>query len=231
MAVGFGLCFGDTLTFLHGSHRDNTLSSSVICVSLLVPLTLLSPAPPRTPLHMSTTDEDSSLVTPPSSARQDVHLVLLLHGLYGAPANLWCLEEEVAAAGARARETAAGAAGAGAAAAADSAPASHHLSAAPTQSGAKGVDDPAADRALQIAVLNARSYEHARTWDGIDVNAHRVGEEVSDHMGGRREGGRGLPRSFPPTMKDERALDSLACCIEQSCTSGTQLTPVGIARR
>lgn len=26
----------------------------------------------------------------------DVHLCLLLHGLYGSPANLWCLEEEVA---------------------------------------------------------------------------------------------------------------------------------------
>lgn len=47
-----GCALETTLTFLPGSHRDNTLSSSVICVSLLVPLTLLSPAPPRT--HRST---------------------------------------------------------------------------------------------------------------------------------------------------------------------------------
>lgn len=30
-----------------------------------------------------------------SSPKTDVHLVLLLHGLYGSPTNLWCLEEEI----------------------------------------------------------------------------------------------------------------------------------------
>lgn len=67
----------------------------------------------------------------------DVHLCLLLHGLYGSPSNLWCLEEEV--------ERAHNSAG------------SH----------------------LELAVLNATSYSGPKTWDGVDVIAHGVAQEVS----------------------------------------------------
>lgn len=93
---------------------------------------------------------------------RDVHLVLLLHGLYGSPANLWCLEEELAAV---------------------------HNGVAGGASGASGDEDEervqsaAAEAAaarpdLALVVLNAKSYVAARTWDGIDVNAQRVAEEV-----------------------------------------------------
>lgn len=67
----------------------------------------------------------------------DVHLCLLLHGLYGSPSNLWCLEEEVK----RAHNSAG----------------SH----------------------LELAVLNATSYSGPKTWDGVDVIAHGVTQEVS----------------------------------------------------
>lgn len=67
----------------------------------------------------------------------DVHLCLLLHGLYGSPSNLWCLEEEVE----KAHNTAG----------------SH----------------------LGLAVLNATSYSGPKTWDGVDVIAHGVAQEVS----------------------------------------------------
>lgn len=76
---------------------------------------------------------------PPSSTgatNTDVHFVLLLHGLYGSAANLWCLEEEIA----------------------------------------RAHDD--SDCGLDLHVLNAREYAGAHTWDGIDVNAHRVANEV-----------------------------------------------------
>lgn len=66
----------------------------------------------------------------------NVHFVLLLHGLYGSSANLWCLEEEIAVA--------------------------HEKS----------------DDGLQLHVLNAGGYAGAHTWDGIDVNAWRVANEV-----------------------------------------------------
>ncbi|BEJ12904.1 hypothetical protein CspHIS471_0300780 [Cutaneotrichosporon sp. HIS471] len=68
----------------------------------------------------------------------DVHLVLLLHGLYGSSTNLWCLEEEISRAHA------------------------------------------ASDCGLELHILNAHSYGGALTWDGIDVNAHRVAKEVDD---------------------------------------------------
>ncbi len=75
--------------------------------------------------------------TTPSAPPTDVHLVLLLHGLYGSSANLWCLEEEI-----------------------------EHAHAA-------------SDCGLELHVLNAREYGGALTWDGIDVNAHRVAREVN----------------------------------------------------
>lgn len=67
----------------------------------------------------------------------DVHLCLLLHGLYGSPSNLWCLEDEVDKAHA------------------------------------------AAGSHLELAVLNATSYSGPKTWDGVDVIAHGVAQEVS----------------------------------------------------
>lgn len=72
-----------------------------------------------------------------SSTATDVHLVLLLPGLYGSSANLWCLEEEIALA------------------------------------------HEASHSDLELHVLNASGYGGAHTWDGIDVNAHRVAQEVS----------------------------------------------------
>lgn len=80
---------------------------------------------------------------------KDVHLVLLLHGLYGSPANLWCLEEEIRKA--------------------------HYGDDTEDEEKRTAKDAPE----LDLVVLNAKSYSAAMTWDGIDVNAHRVSEEVS----------------------------------------------------
>ncbi|GMK57805.1 hypothetical protein CspeluHIS016_0406390 [Cutaneotrichosporon spelunceum] len=76
----------------------------------------------------------------PDQPPTDVHLVLLLHGLYGSSANLWCLEEEIERAHA------------------------------------------ASDCRLELHTLNANSYTGALTWDGIDVNAHRVASEVDKEI-------------------------------------------------
>jgi hypothetical protein len=81
--------------------------------------------------------DDPAPLSAPPSAPTDVHLVLLLHGLYGSSANLWCLEEEIERAHA------------------------------------------ASDCGLELHILNAREYGGALTWDGIDVNAHRVAREVN----------------------------------------------------
>lgn len=67
----------------------------------------------------------------------DVHLCLLLHGLYGSPSNLWCLEEQVHA------------------------------------------EHDALGPGLDLAVLNAASYSGPKTWDGVDVIAYGVAQEVS----------------------------------------------------
>jgi len=91
-------------------------------------------------------------VTPNSHKTLNVHLVLLLHGLYGSPANLWCLEEEIANLNKSAQEAAA---------------------AAEEEASPGGSTPP------DIVVLNASSYGGAHTWDGIDVNAQRVEQEVS----------------------------------------------------
>ncbi|KAL1411241.1 hypothetical protein Q8F55_002192 [Vanrija albida] len=98
------------------------------------------------------------------SPRTPVHLVVLLHGLYGAPANLWCLEAEARALHAELREGSGGASGDAKARSDD--------------------DDDAAVTAPQLAVLVAKSYVGQRTWDGIDVNAHRAADEVSPMANG-----------------------------------------------
>ncbi|CAK9782749.1 DUF676-domain-containing protein [Cutaneotrichosporon oleaginosum] len=85
---------------------------------------------------------------PPSPVPKDVHFVLLLHGLYGSAANLWCLEEEIE----RAHDS--------------------------------------SDCALDLHILNAREYGGALTWDGIDVNAHRVANEVDKEIEALERDGR-----------------------------------------
>jgi hypothetical protein len=101
--------------------------------------------------------QPSEPVEAEEETRPDVHLVLLLHGLYGSPSNLWCLEEEIRA------------------------PCQSRKPEGGDEDGASAVPaTPSSDDGhLETVVLNARSYIGAQTWDGIDVNAQRVAKEVS----------------------------------------------------
>ncbi|WOO81083.1 Putative lipase [Vanrija pseudolonga] len=95
--------------------------------------------------------------------RTPVHLVVLLHGLYGAPANLWCLEAEAAALHEELRK------GSGESGESD------------VERSTDDADDVSAP-APQLAVLVAKSYVGQRTWDGIDVNAHRAADEIDEEI-------------------------------------------------
>lgn len=66
---------------------------------------------------------------------QPVHLIILVHGLYGNPANLSVVQSELEIA--------------------------------------------AIDAKPSIVVYALASFTGSRTWDGVDVNAHRAAQEVS----------------------------------------------------
>jgi hypothetical protein len=114
----------------------------------------LDPSDPAQP-PLSTSTHETPCPSSQRSKPRNVHLALLLHGLYGSPTNLWCLEEELRTAHENTREQ------------------------KPRgETDANQSDNSPSTADLDLVVLNANSYVAARTWDGIDVNAQRVSEEV-----------------------------------------------------
>jgi len=98
-----------------------------------------------------------------------VHLVLLIHGLYGSPANLAVVREEVIRAARSGSNS--------------------------TQSGLSGDHEyeSGADES-DVVVLVATSFTGSHTWDGIDVNAHRASVEIDQEIERLRAEGRMVDR-------------------------------------
>ena len=113
----------------------------------------------------------------PSSSRTPVHLILLVHGLYGSPANLKTILEEVHRAAANLDE--------------------HDL---PSQdkdgeydetaseiSVDEQINGPRGSTDLKVVTYASCSFTGSHTWDGTDVNAHRAAKEVDDEIDRLRE--------------------------------------------
>lgn len=98
-----------------------------------------------------------------------VHLVLLIHGLYGSPANLAVVREEVIRAARSGLNS--------------------------TQSGLSGDhEDGSGTDESDVVVLVATSFTGSHTWDGIDVNAHRASVEIDQEIERLRAEGRMVDR-------------------------------------
>lgn len=94
---------------------------------------------------------------------QPTHLVILIHGLYGTPLNLKAVAEELVSLSLSRSSN-------------DEDGGQQSTSSASTFSSSK-------PNGVNTHVLNVKSNEGVHTWDGIDVCAHRVAEEVSRVVG------------------------------------------------
>lgn len=112
---------------------------------------------------------------------QRVHLVVLIHGLYGSPENLHTVREELLAVVDRDEaqrdegEVEAlldGEVVTGAAARTRSKGKGRARSATPAE------HEQRRER-MKLEVLLCQSFQGSKTWDGVDVNAHRASQEVS----------------------------------------------------
>ncbi|KAL7419947.1 hypothetical protein Q5752_005866 [Cryptotrichosporon argae] len=81
-----------------------------------------------------------------------VHLVFLLHGLFGSPANLGALVSALER--------------------------THTAAESRGEGGVDDSDEGTGNAGLELRVLLAKSYVGGRTWDGIDVNAWRAADEL-----------------------------------------------------
>jgi hypothetical protein len=100
---------------------------------------------------------------------RQVHLILLIHGLYGSPANLAVIKEEVIRAARSGSRS--------------------------TNSGPSGDDeDGHGPDQSDVVVLVATSFKGSHTWDGIDVNAHRASIEIDQEIERLRAQGRCVDR-------------------------------------
>ena len=98
-----------------------------------------------------------------------MHLILLIHGLYGSPANLAVVKEEVIRAARSGSRS--------------------------TNSGPSGDDeDGHGPDQSDVVVLVATSFKGSHTWDGIDVNAHRASIEIDQEIERLRAQGRCVDR-------------------------------------
>lgn len=144
-----------------------------------------------------------------------VHLVLLIHGLYGSPQNLDVVKEELLAADLGSHCFAP--LGSGSRNPEDD---SHHyrededeeaevLSELGFGESHKGTSQ--GSTRLEVIPLVATSFTWARTWDGVDVNAHRAAEEVDAEIE-RLEGEGRVVEAFSVVSR-ERALASIRPCV------------------
>jgi hypothetical protein len=90
-----------------------------------------------------------------TKATERVHLIVLIHGLYGNPNNLAVVKEELERANSR-----------------DDEEEVEDLLDPTSSSSSKSRSD------LQLQVLVCKSFTGSHTWDGIDVNGHRAAGEV-----------------------------------------------------
>ena len=83
-----------------------------------------------------------------------VHLAILIHGLYGSPTNLVALRDELTAA-------------------------HSSLQSSPRIPESSSSESP---RPLELVVLRPKSFTGGRTYDGIDICAHRSAAEVDQEV-------------------------------------------------
>jgi hypothetical protein len=113
-----------------------------------------------------------------------IHLVILIHGLFGSPANVATVAEELyavhgsidTAADPQTRGSDADAAG---------------VEVSTSQAGGERYREVVApssggrDRKDELVVYACNSFGFGHTWDGIDVNAQRAADEVRPQCPGR----------------------------------------------
>ena len=87
-----------------------------------------------------------------------VHLIVLIHGLYGNPNNLAVVKEELERADRRNREDE------------DEDEVEDLLDLSPTTT--------TIENGLELKILICKSFTGSHTWDGIDVNAHKAAGEL-----------------------------------------------------
>ena len=138
-----------------------------------------------------------------------VHLVLLIHGLYGSPQNLDVVKEELLAAdlgsdcldptGSPSRNTED-----------DSHRVEEDEAEVLSELGLGGSHKGTSQGStrLEVVPLVATSFTWARTWDGVDVNAHRAAEEVDAEIE-RLEGEGRVVEAFSVVSRErQRAIAS-----------------------
>ncbi|WWD16888.1 hypothetical protein CI109_101320 [Kwoniella shandongensis] len=104
-----------------------------------------------------------------SSNLVPVHLIILIHGLYGSTLNLKVVEEELIRAGGEVEQGAS---------------ASSHGGPPTTSKSSTGHKSEYKDGGggIETVVYLAQSIKGPRTWDGIDICAHRITEEVDKEI-------------------------------------------------
>lgn len=105
-----------------------------------------------------------------------VHLIIVIHGLYGSTLNLKVVEEELIRAGGEV-ERGAEADNDGGPPTSSKTSTGHGVGGAAIQGDLEG---KGSKTGTETVVYLAQSIKGTRTWDGIDVCSHRITEEVSE---------------------------------------------------
>lgn len=99
-----------------------------------------------------------------------VHLIVLIHGLYGNPNNLAVVKEELERADRRNRGDE------------DEDEVEDLLELSPTTT--------TIENGLELKILICKSFTGSHTWDGIDVNAHKAAGELDAEIERIQQGGK-----------------------------------------
>lgn len=120
-----------------------------------------------------------------SSSKKSIHLVILIHGLFGSPANVEAVAEELynqhGDSSASVEDTFK-----------DGSEEYREIIFAIDGNGTKGKGK---DRKDELVVYSCNSFGWGHTWDGIDINAHRAAKEVG-HFSSKYAEGEELTQLF-----------------------------------
>ncbi|ORX36237.1 putative serine esterase-domain-containing protein [Kockovaella imperatae] len=110
----------------------------------------------------------SSSMAPGTS--HGIHLVVIIHGLYGSPANLRTIDEEVRRAAEEATD----------------------ISSSCQNQSSEEPDPARSKQGLRTVTLLLKSFTGSHTWDGIDVNAHKAKDEIMHEISALEGDGRSV---------------------------------------
>lgn len=102
-----------------------------------------------------------------------VHLVVLIHGLYGNPDNLKVVKEELERASGHGRSF-------GASEYQDGEEDEVEDLLDPSSSASSSSSARSKRDGLEVKILVCKSFTGSHTWDGIDVNAHKAAGEIDE---------------------------------------------------